>query len=156
MFCLLLFYCAVVPSSLPQLSQESKPFAVPVALEDTDAADRQRVDLQSAALVLVQVLVAGTAAVPGAEAVELMPDTMGLQRLLFDVFHEEVEALREYCLGDEEVYGGFVQLMDEEEGAGWEMLGELIRGRVAAGQVLRQSSFLQGLPWEMQEAVKQK
>jgi hypothetical protein len=145
---------AVVPSSLPQLFQ-SQPFSAPVALEDTDAADRQRVDLQSAALLLVQVLVAGTAAVPGAEAMQLMPDSIGLQRLLFDVFHEEVEALREYCLGDEEVYGGFVELMDEQEGAGWEMLGELMHGRVAAGQLLQQSKFLQGLPWQLQEAVKQ-
>jgi len=42
------------------------------------------------------------------------------KRLLFGIFHEDVTLFKEYCLQDEEDSAGFVEFMDDQEGAGWE------------------------------------
>jgi len=38
---------------------------------------------------------------------------------------------------DEDNYSGFVEFMDAEGGAGWELLEALMAGRTAAGELLR-------------------
>jgi hypothetical protein len=105
------------------------------SLQDTDAAEQQARDLQAACLLVVEVLLVGLAP-EGAQ----LPDTVGLQRLLMEVFHESIGEFREYC-SQEPDFEAFVEFMDAGEGAGWQMLEQLLSGRVAAGQLLRLPFF---------------
>lgn len=45
------------------------------------------------------------------------------------------------CAQDEDNYCGFVEFMDAEGGAGWELLEALMKGGTAAGELLRTARF---------------
>lgn len=104
---------------------------------DMELEEGKRQDLQASALLLVEAFTALLASSPS--GVLTRPS---LQRLLFDVFHEDLGAFREYCLEDSE--GNFdrmVQVLDEGEGEGWNFLSALLRGDASALQ-LSQHPFL--------------
>jgi hypothetical protein len=69
-------------------------------------------------------------------------DVPALKRLLFDVFHEDIALFKEYCQQDADNYAGFVEFMDANSGAGWELLSALLAGRTSAGELLRDAGFL--------------
>lgn len=64
----------------------------------TELEEGKRSDLQASALLLAEALSAGLASGPAG-----VLGRPSLQRLLFDVFHEDLGAFRAYCL---EVRGG--------------------------------------------------
>ncbi|WIA19004.1 hypothetical protein OEZ85_003668 [Tetradesmus obliquus] len=105
-------------------------------IEDTDGLLQRQQDLQAAGLLLAEVFMVGAAAA-GSEVLEVP----ALKRLLFDVFHEDIGLFKEYCLQDEDNFGGFVEFMDERDGSGWELLGQLLKGSQPAGQLLRTARF---------------
>lgn len=125
----------VTPALLCFAGDSSSSAAV-LSSDDTDAAMQRQQDLQAAALLLAEVFMVGS----GASGAEVM-DLAALQRLLFDVFHEDIALFKEYCLQDEDNYNGFVEFMDMHRGAGWELLDRLLRGETAAGELLRTSRF---------------
>jgi hypothetical protein len=45
------------------------------------------------------------------------------------------------CSQDEDNFSGFIEFMDERDGAGWELLGQLMAGTTPAGQLLRTARF---------------
>ncbi|GAX72716.1 hypothetical protein CEUSTIGMA_g172.t1 [Chlamydomonas eustigma] len=68
-------------------------------------------------------------------------DRVSLQRLLFDVFHDDVNQFRDYCLQDSQRYNLLVAFLDEFSGAGWEFFSFLLTGRRSALE-LAQHPFL--------------
>lgn len=66
-----------------------------------------------------------------------------LHTLFFDVFHEDLDELRDYCCLDER-YSGFVDFLDRDNRAGWDFLSGLIRGEKDCEEVLY-SRFLAGI-----------
>lgn len=51
-----------------------------------------------------------------------------LQRLFSEIFEKDMEQFRDYC-ANEEVWGSVVELLDKEDGAGWDLLGSLLLSR---------------------------
>ncbi len=64
---------------------------------DTDAAQRRKADLQAAALLLMELFMVGLAPADAQGQSVAVMDGAGLQRMLFDVFHESIEQFRDYC-----------------------------------------------------------
>ena len=50
------------------------------------------------------------------------------QRLFSEIFEKDMEAFRDYC-DNEEVWESVVELLDRDEGAGWDLLGSLMLAR---------------------------
>merc|ERR1712157_601485 len=50
------------------------------------------------------------------------------QRLFSEIFEKDMEQFREYCY-NEEVWDGVVALLDKEDRAGWNLLGDLLLAR---------------------------
>lgn len=57
------------------------------------------------------------------------------------VFHDDIRGFRNYCLQDTQQYGRLVELLDEQDGGGWELLSDMLRGDKSALQ-LTQHRFL--------------
>jgi len=55
------------------------------------------------------------------------------QRLFSEIFEKDMLNFRDYC-ANEEVWDEVVELLDGEEGAGWEVLGELLLARERLGE----------------------
>jgi hypothetical protein len=53
-------------------------------------------------------------------------DTM--QKLLTEIFNQDFEAFREY-VEEEDVWSKLVELLDEKDGAGWDVLETLFKAR---------------------------
>lgn len=50
------------------------------------------------------------------------------QRLFSEIFGKDMEQFREYCV-NEDVWDCVVGLLDEKDGAGWDLLGSLLLSR---------------------------
>ncbi len=50
------------------------------------------------------------------------------QRLFSEIFEKDMEQFREYCR-NEDVWDSVVELLDKEDGAGWDLLGKLLLSR---------------------------
>ena len=55
------------------------------------------------------------------------------QRLFSEIFEKDMENFRDYC-ENEEVWSNVVELLDREEGAGWDLLGNLLLARERVGE----------------------
>lgn len=62
-------------------------------------------------------------------------DTASLRRLIFDVFHEDPQQFRDYCLQDEG-YQSFVDFLDQRDGSGWQLLKKLWQGDTPVRELL--------------------
>ena len=73
---------------------------------------------------------------PVASAARSVPpsDEDSLQRLLGDIFDGDFEGFREYAL-DEEAWSEVSDLLDENEGAGWDLLRQMCGAREKAGKI---------------------
>lgn len=60
-------------------------------------------------------------------------DEDSLQRLLGDIFEKNVREFREYCAA-EEIWTKVVNLLDQHDGAGWDLLEKLCFARERAGE----------------------
>jgi hypothetical protein len=50
------------------------------------------------------------------------------QRLFSEIFERDMDQFRDYC-ANEEVWDSVVELLDKEDGAGWDLLGNLLLSR---------------------------
>ncbi len=50
------------------------------------------------------------------------------QRLFAEIFEKDMEKFREYC-ENEEIWDGVVGLLDRKDGAGWDLLEQLLSSR---------------------------
>ncbi|GBF87368.1 hypothetical protein Rsub_00079 [Raphidocelis subcapitata] len=107
------------------------PPAAPIA----GAAGARRSDLQAAGLLLVEAFVAATA---GGEAAAALGGGEALRRLLFEVFHDDVNEFRAYCEADEALEP-FVEFADST--GAWDLLSSLLQGDASAGELLEGSVF---------------
>mmetsp|Transcript_36698 Transcript_36698/g.77437 ORF Transcript_36698/g.77437 Transcript_36698/m.77437 type:complete len:135 (+) Transcript_36698:1-405(+) len=70
-----------------------------------------------------------TLAEPATLSAPLPPtDDDSWQRLFSEIFEKDMDQFREYC-SNEDVWDGVVELLDEEDGAGWDLLGALLLAR---------------------------
>lgn len=85
-------------------------------------------DLHALGFVFLGILLT-TLAEPKSE-IEKMPDTGedSLQRLLGEIFEKDFNQFREYC-EEEDVWSNVVSLLDENDGAGWDLLESLCFAR---------------------------
>jgi hypothetical protein len=82
-------------------------------------------------------LLFGTLAEPATASAPMPPtDDDTWQRLFSDIFEKDMMAFREYC-ADEEVWSSVVELLDGEEGAGWNLLGGLLLAREGVVELSR-------------------
>ena len=96
----------------------------PEAAEEFATAE----DLHALGFVFLALLFS-TLAQPATLSAPLPPtDDDTWQRLFSDVFNKDMEEFREYCR-NEEVWDSVVQLLDEEDGVGWNVLGDLLLAR---------------------------
>ena len=54
------------------------------------------------------------------------------QRLFSEIFSKDMETFRDYC-ENEDVWGNVVELLDNEDGAGWDLLKAMLLSREIAG-----------------------
>lgn len=84
---------------------------------------------QAVALVLMEVFAAGTAT----SAAGALPRAT-LTRLMFDIYDNDVDALRSYCTTDPELEG-LVGFLDQNDRAGWDFVEQLLRGKKTSGEM---------------------
>jgi len=85
-------------------------------------------DLHAVGFVFLGILLT-TLAEPKNEQYQMpKTDEDSLQRLLGEIFNNDMNKFREYC-DEEEMWENVVQLLDENEGAGWELLEKLCFAR---------------------------
>ena len=72
-----------------------------------------------------------------------MPDTDedSLQRLVTEIFEKEMDEFREYCSA-EDFWSKLVNLLDENDGAGWSLLREMCFARERAAENKEEFSVL--------------
>jgi len=108
----------------------------------------KRQDLQAAALVLAETFACCLA--PGSGQAGGDPrgalDRVALQRLLFDVFHDDIQQFRDYCLQEPAQFERLVDFLDEEGGAGWQFLAQTLQGRRSALELAQHPFLLAGGP----------
>jgi len=123
--------------------------------EECDIAEAYAVaeDLHAMGFVFVAVLLGSLADIPTPEYVIPPTDEDSLQRLLADIFDKDMGEFREYCEA-EEVWEGVVELLDQDGGAGWDVLGSMCfarerlmdnfnKGKILTAKSLLSSSFFQ-------------
>jgi hypothetical protein len=73
------------------------------------------------------------------------------QRLFNDLFQKDMDEFREYC-NNEDIWESVVELLDREDGAGWNVLGDLLLARenvskwdyeLVSARILLSSPFFQ-------------
>lgn len=98
-------------------------------LDATAPQEGRRFDMQAVALVLMEVFAAGTAT----SAAGALPRAT-LTRLMFDIYDNDVDALRSYCTTDPELEG-LVGFLDQNDRAGWDFVEQLLRGKKTSGEM---------------------
>lgn len=88
-------------------------------------------DLHALGFVVLTLLLTSLAQVPTPEY--KLPDEDTLQRLLTDIFEKDMEQFRDYVEA-EEVWSNVVELLDDNENAGWEFLESLLFARERAAK----------------------
>ena len=88
-------------------------------------------DLHALGFVFLGLLLSSLAEVPDLEYPMPATDEDTLQRLLGDIFDKDITQFREYVEA-EEVWSNLVDLLDENDGAGWNLLESLFKAREKA------------------------
>ncbi|KAK9815061.1 hypothetical protein WJX73_006220 [Symbiochloris irregularis] len=117
----------------PQADEHWPLFPAPLSVGmDSPSALGTREDLQALGLVVLELVFAALAEGKGATA-------SALQRLLVDVFASDITAFRKYCLNESDWTIPCV-LLDEFNGAGWQLVQDLMQGTRRARD-LQQNAF---------------
>ncbi len=104
-------------------------------------------DLHALGFVFVAVLLSSLAEVPNANYVIPNTDEDSLQRLMSEIFDKDMQEFQEYCEA-EEVWSGVVDLLNENNGAGWDVLESMCFARenvvknLESGRILDANSVL--------------
>ncbi|KAG2436895.1 hypothetical protein HXX76_006414 [Chlamydomonas incerta] len=92
-------------------------------IDSTAQREGRRFDLQATALTLLEVISAGTASSPAGA----LPRPT-LTRLLFEIYADDVAALRDYC-ADDPALANLVEFLDDGgDKAGWDLVAALVKG----------------------------
>lgn len=125
-------YPSAGSSAHPPVTQSPLfPGPLPLGTENPSALG-QREDLQALGLVALELVFAALA--EGSTATG-----PALQRLLMDVFASDTRAFRKYCLNEAD-WSVPTILLDEFDGAGWQLISDLITGSRSAKE-LEQNAF---------------
>lgn len=89
----------------------------------------------SIGFVFVALLLSSLAEVPTANYTIPPTDEDALQRLMTDIFDQDMEEFKDYCEA-EEVWSSVVNLLNENDGAGWDVLEKMCFAREAVVQNL--------------------
>ena len=104
-------------------------------------------DLHALGFVFVALLLTSLAEVPKADHVLPPTDEDALQRLMSDIFDKDMQEFREYC-DAEEIWSSVVDLLDENNGAGWDVLEnmcfarESVKENIDSGRILDAQGLL--------------
>lgn len=90
-------------------------------------------DLHALGFVFLGLLLSVLAELPSAQTPMPATDEDTLQRLLGEIFEKDVSQFREYVEA-EEVWSNLVDLLDENDGAGWNLLETLFKAREKAAE----------------------
>ncbi|KAL4443512.1 hypothetical protein ABPG75_011249 [Micractinium tetrahymenae] len=113
------------------------PQPAPLATDDTPLALGQREDLRALAVVLLECMLSALALSGPSQ----LTSAESIQRLLGEVFVWGVEDFRQYCQ-DEPDWQAAVELLSQDDGAGWQLLQQLVGGGSSAAE-LAASRFCQ-------------
>ena len=90
-------------------------------------------DLHALGFVFLGLLLSVLAELPSAQTPMPATDEDTLQRLLGEIFEKDISQFREYVEA-EEVWSNLVELLDENDGAGWNLLETLFKAREKAAE----------------------
>lgn len=90
-------------------------------------------DLHALGFVFLGLLLSSLAELPSPQAPMPATDEDTLQRLLSDIFEKDILQFREYVEA-EECWNNLVELLDENDGAGWTVLETLFKAREKAAE----------------------
>jgi serine/threonine protein kinase len=90
-------------------------------------------DLHALGFVFLGLLLSVLAELPSADSPMPATDEDTLQRLLGEIFDKDISQFREYVEA-EEVWSNLVELLDENDGAGWNLLETLFKAREKAAE----------------------
>lgn len=128
-----------------ELGVRSKLFGIPaVDSYENQRSNDDRIDVAAGQFAMAEDLNAlgfvylgllfATLANPATLSAPMPPtDDDSWQRLFSDIFNKDMGAFRDYCT-NEDVWDEVVELLDREEGAGWNLLGELLLARERLGE----------------------
>lgn len=104
-------------------------------------------DLHALGFVFIALMLSSLAEIPRPEFTIPPVDEDSLQRLMTDIFDKDMDEFRDYCEA-EDVWTNVVRLLDEDDGAGWRFLEQMIfarenvAGNLQAGQILTAEGVL--------------
>lgn len=98
-------------------------------------------DLHAMGFVFVALLLSSLAEIPSDDYVMPPTDEDSIQRLLADIFKKDIQEFRYYCEA-EQIWGPLVELLDEKDGAGWDLLDKMLFSREAVADNLRKGYIL--------------
>ena len=128
-----------------ELGVRSKLFGIPaVDSYENQRSNDDRIDVAAGQFAMAEDLNAlgfvylgllfTTLANPATLSAPMPPtDDDSWQRLFSDIFNKDMGAFRDYCT-NEDVWENVVELLDREDGAGWDLLGELLLARERLGE----------------------
>eukprot|EP00978_Attheya_sp_CCMP212_P001529 scaffold3150_cov51-Attheya_sp.AAC.21 len=90
-------------------------------------------DLHALGFVFLGTLLTSLAEIPTSTYQTPATDEDSLQRLLVEIFSKDMDEFREYC-DAEEIWSNVVDLLDENDGAGWDLLRALCFARETAAE----------------------
>ncbi|KAL7469680.1 hypothetical protein ACHAXS_009934 [Conticribra weissflogii] len=97
-------------------------------------------DLHALGFVFLTMLFA-TLAEPATLSARMPPsDDDTWQRLFSEIFEKDMTEFRDYC-SNEEVWNSVVELLDREDGAGWDLLADLLLARERVSQKWKDGNF---------------
>ncbi|EJK61225.1 hypothetical protein THAOC_18325, partial [Thalassiosira oceanica] len=137
-----------------ELGVRSKLFGIPaVDSYENQRSNDDRIDVAAGQFAMAEDLNAlgfvylgllfATLANPATLSAPMPPtDDDSWQRLFSDIFNKDMGAFRDYCT-NEDVWDEVVDLLDREEGAGWNLLGELLLARERLGEAFTEDEEMQ-------------
>ena len=104
-------------------------------------------DFHSLGFVFIALLLSSLAEVPKPDYVVPPTDEDALQRLMADIFEKDMSQFRDYC-SEEEIWTSVVNLLDEDDKAGWSVLQlmcfarEDVKENILTGKILTADGLL--------------
>ena len=138
-------FSATLQEAVQELGVRSKLFGIPaVDSYENQVSNDDRIDVAAEKFAMAEDLNAlgfvylgllfTTLSNPATLSAPMPPtDDDSWQRLFSDIFNKDMGAFRDYCT-NEDVWDDVVELLDREEGAGWNLLGELLLARERLGE----------------------
>jgi len=90
-------------------------------------------DLHALGFVFLGLLLVSLSDLPSSDSPMPATDEDTIQKILNEIFNQDFEAFREYVEA-EEVWSELVKLLDDKDGAGWDVLQTLFRARETAAE----------------------